>query len=146
MGTPYKMKGFSGFGNSPLNKTSGVGSKNKSDSKSFDIDYDEIKKDGSNNYSDPTDPKSPTYNPNHPGSDFVKPATKKEKNDAKLAKANAEYEKGLAERVSVNNPEHAKGAEGRLVALNNDHDVDDNGVPQIGAAEYYKKTGKKPKK
>ena len=71
---------------------------------------------------------------------------KKRKNDAKLAKANAEYEKGLAERVSVNNPEHAKGAEGRLVALNNDHDVDDNGVPQIGAAEYYKKTGKKPKK
>jgi len=124
-------------GNSPLNKISGVGSKNKSDSKSFDIDYDEIKKDGSNNYSDPTDPKSPTYKPNHPGSDFVKPATKK---------VNGGYETGLAARISVDNPEHAKGASGRIAALNNDHDVDDNGVPQTGAAEYYKKTGKKPKK
>jgi len=71
---------------------------------------------------------------------------RKVKNDARLAKANAEYEKGLAERISVNNPEHAKGAEGRIQALKNDHDVDDNGVPQTGAAEYYKKTGKKPKK
>ena len=77
MKTPFKMKGFSGFGNSPLH--SGVGSKNKSDRKSFDIDHDEIKKDGSNNYSDPTDPKSPTYNPNHGGSDFVKPGGKSAK-------------------------------------------------------------------
>ena len=78
MKSAFKMKGSPmqrNFGiGSPIN--SGIGSKNKSDSKSFDIDYDEIKKDGSNNYSDPTDLKSPTYKPNHPGSDFVKPAKK----------------------------------------------------------------------
>ena len=67
----YKMSGFSGFGNSPAKKKIWPPTKGE-----FDIDYDEIDKEGNPNYSDPTDPKSPTYDPKHPGSDFVKPKPK----------------------------------------------------------------------
>ena len=59
-------------------------------------------------------------------------------------KAQEKYNKEQPNRISVNNPAHAKGAEHREEALMNDHDVE-NGVPQPGAAEYYKKTGTKPK-
>jgi hypothetical protein len=64
----YKMTGFSGFGNSPMKKKIWPPTKGE-----FDIDYDEIDKEGNPNYSDPTDPKSPNYNPKHGGHDFVKP-------------------------------------------------------------------------
>ena len=72
--------------------------------------------------------------------------TKKVRNNRRLAKADAEYEKGLAARISVDNPEHKGGSDDAWERLRNDHDVDSNGVPQTGAAEYYKKTGEKPKK
>ena len=55
------------------------------------------------------------------------PKTKKGRNEKRLAKMDAEYAKGLPARISVDNPEHAKGAEGRWERLMNDHDVDDNG-------------------
>ena len=101
MKSAFKMKGSPmerNFGiGSPI--SSGVGSKNKSDRKSFNIDYDEIKKDGSPNYNDPTDPKSPTYNPKHGGSDFVKPA-KKYTSDVK--------EQAYENAVNNNMPDGAK--------------------------------------
>ena len=111
-------------GNSPLNKISGVGSKNKSDSKSFDIDYDEIKKDGSNNYSDPTDPKSPTYKPNHPGSDFVKPSKKKQ-----VALSEHEDKKGTM--ITGGNESEVKAdLEDRIEFLQSDID-DGNTDPKV---------------
>ena len=64
----YTMKGFSGFGNSPMKKKIWPPTKGE-----FNIDYDEIDKEGKPTYNDPTDPKSPNYNPKHGGSDFVKP-------------------------------------------------------------------------
>ena len=68
-----------------------------------------------------------------------------EKNPQAFAnrKAQEKYDSEQKERLSVDNPAHAKGVDGRDEALRNDHDVE-NGVPQSGAAEYYKKTGTKP--
>ena len=72
------------------------------------------------------------------------PKTKKVKNERRLAEMDAEYAKGLAARISVDNPEHKGGDDDAWERMQNDHDVDDNGVPQTGAKEYYIKTGKKP--
>ena len=70
-----------------------------------------------------------------------------EKNPQALVnrKAQEKYDKTLPQRISVDNPEHAEGAEHRAEALMNDHDVDENGVAQTGAAEYNEKTGKSKK-
>ena len=84
-------------------------------------------------------PLSQTKFPNAPNS------LKERKNKKRLAKMNAEYEAGLADRISVDNPKHKGGGDDAWERMQNDHDVDDNGVPQTGAAEYYKKTGTKPK-
>jgi len=74
------------------------------------------------------------------------PKSKKVKNAQRLAKMDAEYAKGLPARISVDNPEHKGGGDAAWEAMQNDHDVDDKGVPQTGAKEYYIKTGTKPKK
>lgn len=86
--------------------------------------------------------KSPTKQTKFPDSE----ATKKVKNERKLAKMDAEYAKGLPARISVDNPEHKGGSDDAWERMQNDHDVDDSGVPQTGAKEYYIKTGIKPKK
>ena len=54
---------------------------------------------------------------------------KKETNEEKLARLDAEYEAGLKERLSLTNPEH-------------DHDVNDKGVAETGAAAYKTKLAK----
>ena len=72
------MKGFSGFGNSPMKKKIWPPTKGE-----FNIDYDEIDKEGKPTYNDPTDPKSPNYNPKHGGHDFVKPKLKSVKDAPK---------------------------------------------------------------
>ena len=81
------------------------------------------------------------------GTDFGNSPARYEKDPQDFAnrKAQEKYDKSIATRISVDNPDHAEGAPNRQEALNNDHDVDDNGVPQTGAAEYYEKTGKKIK-
>jgi len=74
------------------------------------------------------------------------PKTKKVRNEKRLAKMDAEYAKGLPARISVDNPEHKGGGDDAWERMQNDHDVNDKGVPQTGAKEYYIKTGIKPKK
>ena len=74
------------------------------------------------------------------------PKTKKVRNERRLAKMDAEYAKGLPARISVDNPEHKGGGDDAWERMQNDHDVDDKGVPQTGAKEYYIKTGTKPNK
>ena len=74
------------------------------------------------------------------------PKAKKVRNERRLAKMDAEYAKGLPARISVDNPEHKGGSDKAWERMQNDHDVDDKGVPQTGAKEYYIKTGTKPKK
>jgi hypothetical protein len=74
------------------------------------------------------------------------PKTKKVRNKKRLAKMDAEYAKGLPARISVDNPEHKGGGDDAWGRMQNDHDVNDKGVPQTGAKEYYIKTGTKPKK
>tara|TARA_R110000824_G_scaffold83331_1_gene208554 strand:+ start:637 stop:1278 length:642 start_codon:yes stop_codon:yes gene_type:complete len=71
---------------------------------------------------------------------------KKVRNEKRLAKMDAEYAKGLPARISVDNPEHKGGSDAAWERMQNDHDVDDKGIPQTGAKEYYIKTGTKPKK
>ena len=61
-------------GNSPVTKKIWPPTKGE-----FNIDYDEIDKEGNPNYNDPTDPKSPNYNPKHGGSDYKKNVEEKKK-------------------------------------------------------------------
>lgn len=71
---------------------------------------------------------------------------KKETNEEKLARMDAEYQAGLKERLSLTNPEHdANNAEEYDMALErlmNDHDVNDKGVAETGAAAYKTKLAK----
>jgi len=164
MRSAFKMKGFGGFGNSPLTqkkKPTGPRAEVKptkneegrglegSDiplSPGFEdpIKIQELQRRGltpdSQNFMKRK--KSPLEQTKFPNS----PKTKKVRNKKRLAKMDAEYAKGLPARISVDNPEHKGGGDDAWERMQNDHDVDDKGVPQTGAKEYYIKTGTKPKK
>ena len=69
-----------------------------------------------------------------------------ETNEEKLARLDAEYQAGQKKRLSLNNPEHDASNEDEydmaLERLYNDHDVNDEGVPEEGAEAYYAKMKK----
>ena len=64
----------------------------------------------------------------------------------KRRKSKAKYTAGQGKRLSLKNPEHdASNREEydmALERLQNDHDVDENMVPQVGAAAYNTKIKK----
>ena len=66
--------------------------------------------------------------------------------EEKRRKSKAKYTAGQGKRLSLKNPEHdASNREEydmALERLQNDHDVDENMVPQVGAAAYNKKLKK----
>ena len=132
----FKMKGFSGFKHikgDKHNEIHGPGHKDHSRSRKVSInpmtekEKSAFKKDG-----------------------ILKEA--KERQDLvdvtkeKRRKSKAKYTAGQGKRLSLKNPEHdASNREEYDMALErliNDHDVDENMVPQVGAAAYYKKLKK----
>ena len=70
----------------------------------------------------------------------------KEANKERLRELKAEYTAGQEKRLSRKNPQHdASNREEydmALERLQNDHDVDENMVPQVGAAAYNTKIKK----
>jgi len=71
---------------------------------------------------------------------------KKETNEEKLARMDAEYQASLKERLSLTNPEHdaniAEEYDMALERLMNDHDVNDEGVAETAPAAYKTKLAK----
>jgi len=86
------------------------------------------------------------YEKQNPSAVFQQKEDKKETNEEKLARMDAEYKAGLKERLSLTNPEHnANNAEEYDMALErlmNDHDVNDKGVAETGAEAYKTKLAK----
>ena len=56
--------------------------------------------------------------------------------------SDSDYEKTLGARLSPDNPEHQGRSEQTFENIKNDHDVNDEGIPQTDPKGYWKKAAK----
>jgi len=67
---------------------------------------------------------------------------KKKKNASRNKVADANYEKGLKKRTSLNNQEHKGNSDEAYEAMQNDHDTDGDGNAQTNSKNFKIKTKK----